>query len=173
MTGKQSTHRAALHRDQVWPVIDGQRRRLAGLLDELSEEEWRVPSLCPGWTVRDVAAHLTLQQLGLRDVIAMMAQWRGSMDRTIQYAACRRAAALPTERIIAEIRGMVGSRRHTIGVTYLETLTDILVHGQDIAVPSAAATTCRRRPRPPPPAGCCRCAGPRRFPRRARWAGSS
>jgi uncharacterized protein (TIGR03083 family) len=30
---------------------------------------------------------------------------------------------------------MAGSRRHNIGVTYLETLTDILVHGQDIAIP--------------------------------------
>ena len=49
--------------------------------------------------------------------------------------ARRRAAALPTERLIAEIRGMVGSRRHNVGVTYLETLIDILVHGQDIAIP--------------------------------------
>ena len=37
---------------------------LAGLLADLSEREWRRPSLCDGWTVRDVAAHLTLQQLG-------------------------------------------------------------------------------------------------------------
>jgi len=64
----------------------------------------------------------------------MMARWRGSLDRTIHDAACRRAAQ-PTGQIIAGIRGMVGSRRHTIGVTYLETLTDILVHGQDIAIP--------------------------------------
>ena len=30
---------------------------------------------------------------------------------------------------------MVGSRRHNVGLTSLETLTDILVHGQDIAIP--------------------------------------
>jgi hypothetical protein len=30
---------------------------------------------------------------------------------------------------------MLGSRRHNIGVTPLETLIDILVHGQDIAIP--------------------------------------
>jgi uncharacterized protein (TIGR03083 family) len=101
----------------------------------LSDDQWRQPSLCAGWTVRDVAAHLTLQQLGLGSLIATMARWRGSMDRTIQYVACRRAAALSTRRIIAEIRSTVGSHRHTIGVTHLETLTDILVHGQDIAIP--------------------------------------
>ena len=61
MTGKPSPHPATMHRDQVWTVIDDQRRGLAGLLDELSDDEWRRPSLCPGWTVRDVAAHLTMQ----------------------------------------------------------------------------------------------------------------
>ena len=30
---------------------------------------------------------------------------------------------------------MVGSRRHNVGVTPYETLIDIVVHGQDIAVP--------------------------------------
>jgi uncharacterized protein (TIGR03083 family) len=116
-------------------VIDAQRLKLASLLDQLSPGDWAQPSLCAGWTIRDVAAHLTLQQLGLADAVAMMARWRGSLDRTIHDAACRRAAAWQADQIIASIRGMVGSRRHNIGVTYLETLTDILVHGQDIAIP--------------------------------------
>jgi uncharacterized protein (TIGR03083 family) len=124
-----------LDRDQVWRVIDAQRASLADLLDDLSDEQWRQPSLCTGWTVRDVAAHLTLQQLNIGDLIATMARWRGSMDRTIHNAACRRAAALSTGQIIAKIRGTVGTRRPTVGVTYLETLTDILVHAQDIAIP--------------------------------------
>jgi uncharacterized protein (TIGR03083 family) len=135
MTDKQPPSPVLLDRHQVWRVIDAQRASLADLLADLSDDQWRLPSLCTGWTVRDVAAHLTLQQLGPGSVIAMMARWRGSIDRTIQYVACRRAAALPTERIIAEIRGMVGSRRHTVGVTYLETLIDNLVHAQDIAIP--------------------------------------
>ena len=135
MTANQLARTDALDRDQMWHVIDEQRLSLAGLLGQLSDEEWRQPSLCTGWTIRDVAAHLTLQQLGLGGVIKMMARWRGSMDRTIHYAARRRAAARTTGQIIAEIRDMAGSRRHTIGVTHLETLTDILVHGQDIAVP--------------------------------------
>ena len=150
MTANQLTGPGALDRDQVWQVIDEQRLSLAGLLEQLPDEEWRQPSLCAGWTVGDAAAHLTLQQLGPGGVIAMMARWRGSMDRTICYAARRRAAAKSAGQIIAGIRDMAGSRRHTIGVTYLETLTDMLVHGQDIAIPSAAGTTCRRAPR----AGC-------------------
>ena len=134
MTGEQLASDDVMDRDQVWQVIDAQRLSLAGLLEQLSADEWRQPSLCTGWTIRDVAAHLTLQQLGLGGAMGMMARWRGSLDRTIRDAACRRAAQ-PTEQIIEQIRGTAGSRRHNIGVTYLETLTDILVHGQDIAIP--------------------------------------
>jgi uncharacterized protein (TIGR03083 family) len=156
---------AVMDRDQVWPVIDAQRLKLASLLEQLSADEWRQPSLCAGWTVRDVAAHLTLQQVGPGGAIGMMVRWRGSLDRTIHQVACLRATALPTRQIIAEIRGMAGSRRHNIGVTYLETLTDILIHGQDIAIPlgrrhdmppQAAARAASRllsmRWPPPPPA---------------------
>lgn len=46
-------------------------------LEQLSEQEWRQPSLCEGWTVRDVAAHLTLQQLG---AIAMTLRYRGKLS---------------------------------------------------------------------------------------------
>ena len=147
MTTTQPPSRALMDRDQVWQVIDAQRMNLAALLEQLPAGDWRQPSLCAGWTVRDVAAHLTLQQVGPGGAIAMMVRWRGSLERTIHDAARRRAAALPTGQIIAEIRGMAGSRRHTIGVTYLETLTDILVHGQDIAIPLG-----RHHDMPPPAA---------------------
>ena len=53
-----------MDRDQIWQTIDAQRRNVADLLEDLSENQWRWPSLCAGWTVRDVAAHLTLQQIG-------------------------------------------------------------------------------------------------------------
>jgi len=135
MTSQPGPDPAGLDRDQAWRVIDAQRLKLASLLGQLSSGEWSRPSLCAGWTVRDVAAHLTLQQLGLAGAAGMLARWRGSLDRTIHDAACRRAAAWPAGQIIATIHDAAGSRRHNVGVTYLETLTDILVHGQDIAVP--------------------------------------
>jgi uncharacterized protein (TIGR03083 family) len=39
------------------PVLR-QRQRLADRLAELSEDEWRQPSRCEGWTVQDVVTHL-------------------------------------------------------------------------------------------------------------------
>lgn len=123
-----------MDQDEAWKAIDVHRLNVADLLDDLSDDEWRRPSLCEGWTVRDVAAHLALQQIGLLDALAQVTRMRGGMNRII-FDAARRKAARPTTEMIAEIRGMVGSRKHNIGVTYRETLIDILVHSQDIAVP--------------------------------------
>jgi len=133
-----------MDRDAVWQAIDAQKSSLADLLDDLSEEEWRQPSLCAGWSVRDVAAHLTLQHISVRTGVAEMVRARGSVDRMIHDAACRRATR-PTAELVGLIRVQLGSRRHPPGVSYLEALTDALVHSQDIAVPLG-------RPRPMPPA---------------------
>ncbi|MGK5680958.1 maleylpyruvate isomerase family mycothiol-dependent enzyme [Actinoplanes sp. URMC 104] len=151
-----------LDRDRLWQAVDAQRASLTALLDDLSGDEWRQPSLCAGWTVRDVAAHLTMQQLGPGDMLRLLSRWRGSLDRTGEHVARRRAAELTTDQIVAAIRGTIGSRRHNFGVTPLETLTDILVHSQDIAIPlgrrldmdpEAAATAATRNltMRLPPP----------------------
>ncbi len=37
-----------------------ERRRLAALLAQLTEQQWETPSLCAGWRVREVVAHVTM-----------------------------------------------------------------------------------------------------------------
>jgi uncharacterized protein (TIGR03083 family) len=151
-----------LSRDRIWEAIDAQRLRVADLLDQLTDEEWSRASLCEGWTVRDVAAHLTLQQLTLRQALPGVVRYRGNIERATRELAREQAQALSTEQIIARIRGMVGTRRLNTGVTVREALIDALVHGQDIALPlgrqlqippdaAAEATTRMWTMRFPPP----------------------
>lgn len=101
MTGKPVSSAVVMHRDQIWQAIDAQRTSLTNLLEHFAGDEWLQPSLCAGWTVRDVAAHLTLQQLGPGAALGMMFKWQGSLDRTIQHAARLRAVTLTTRQIIA------------------------------------------------------------------------
>ena len=104
------------------------------------------PSLCAGWRVRDVAAHLTQARLGLVPAAVAVVRARGNLDRMIHDAAVRQAR-LPVEQYAPRLRAMVGSRRKVLGLTELEPLIDVLLHGQDIAVPLG-----RRRPVPTPAA---------------------
>jgi uncharacterized protein (TIGR03083 family) len=128
--------------DAVWAATDRQRSSLADLLEDLREDEWDAPSLCAGWRVREVAAHLALAHTGTGAALAGLVRARGSFDRMVRDTALRHSAA-PSAQLVREIRAMVGSRRHAPGITHLEPLLDVLVHGQDIAIPLG-------RPRPVP-----------------------
>jgi uncharacterized protein (TIGR03083 family) len=123
-------------RSDVWTAIDDQRRALVRLLEDLSQEEWRQPSLCDGWTIRQVAAHLALQNTTwsamprtVRSIIR-----HGGMNGAIHAMACHHAE-LPVEVIVGEICDRIRVWRPLPAVTFRETAIDYLVHGQDIAVP--------------------------------------
>lgn len=120
--------------DQVWFTIDAQRAQAADLLDTLTEQQWTTPSLCAGWRVREVAAHLTLAHTGIGKGVRSLVRARGSFDRMIRDTAIQQAA-LPTSDYSAWLRSVAGSRRLVVGLTPMEPLLDILVHQQDIARP--------------------------------------
>ncbi|SFE67482.1 maleylpyruvate isomerase family mycothiol-dependent enzyme [Blastococcus tunisiensis] len=126
--------------DAVWAAIDRERLELADLLDDLTDDEWGRPSLCSGWRIGDVAAHLALARTGWGRAAVDLARARGNVDRMIRDSAVRHAS-LPRRHITQQIRSMAGSRRHAPAVTPLEPLLDVLVHGQDIAVPLGRVRT--------------------------------
>jgi uncharacterized protein (TIGR03083 family) len=125
-----------VERSDVWTAIDQQRGAIVRLLEELQEEEWRRPSLCAGWTVREVAAHLALQNATCAAL--PRAAWdmaaHGGLNGAIHASACRHAE-LPVEVIIGQIRDRIGVWQPLPTLTFRETALDHVVHGQDIAVP--------------------------------------
>lgn len=124
-----------MNRDEIWAHIHRERSKTADLLETLTPEEWEHPSLCAGWTVRDVAAHIIASpQAGWRETAAGLVRAHGSFNRAIHDDAKRRSAR-PTEEIVADFRRYDGSRRHPPGTSILDPLADVLVHTQDIAIP--------------------------------------
>jgi uncharacterized protein (TIGR03083 family) len=122
-----------MDRDTIWEHIDTERAWLADLLDSLPEQEWDRASLCQGWTVRDVGAHVTFAQARLRDVVWPAVRTGFRYNAMINYAAVH--SPLTHQQIVATLRGFLGSRRRAPLVTDLEPLLDVLVHSQDICVP--------------------------------------
>jgi uncharacterized protein (TIGR03083 family) len=123
-------------RDEVWRAIDQQRCELVDLLEDLSAQEWQQLSLCQGWTVREVAAHVALQNTtwAMLPRAVMETVRSGGMNAGIHAAACRHALH-PTDQIIDEIRNRIGVWRPLPTLTYRESAIDYLVHTQDIAIP--------------------------------------
>ena len=119
----------------IWQTIDSERAATADLLAGLTDAEWACPSLCAGWTVREVAAHLTLApRLRFGDALGAFVRARGSFNRMLDQTA-RAEAARPAAEIVANLRGIVGSRRLAPSQTLKNSLMDTLVHTQDIALP--------------------------------------
>lgn len=48
-----------MSKTDVWPVIHTERRALVADLQAMSADKWATPSLCSGWTVQEVLAHMT------------------------------------------------------------------------------------------------------------------
>jgi uncharacterized protein (TIGR03083 family) len=118
---------------QIWRYIDEQRADLADFLDTLTSQQWETASLCAGWTVRDVAAHITHSTTSWGRI-----GWEGVRSGFRFNTAVKRMARQdhrsPPE-ITAAMRGMVGCRRRPPGAAVADPLMDTMVHGQDIAVP--------------------------------------
>lgn len=125
-----------MDREESWRVIAEQRLGLARLLEGLSDAEWEQPSLCTGWRVRDVAAHVAMapQVPGLGSMLTDGIRARGRFHRLNHDAAVRHASRPPPD-LVAELRAHADSRRLPVVTNYRNILFDVLVHTQDIAIP--------------------------------------
>lgn len=121
---------------QIWDQIDEQRADLADFLDTLTPEQWRTPSLCQGWTVREVAAHVTQSATPWGKLTFELVR-AGFRFNAVTLRMARDDRRTPDE-ITAGMREMVGGRRKPPGTATADPLMDVLVHGQDIAIPLGA-----------------------------------
>ena len=124
-----------MDKDAGWRVVDERRIVVADILDSLGAEEWSTPSLCDGWSVRDVGAHLSMAATSsASEMLPWVLRSRGSFDRMVRDSAIDRARR-PTDEIVSDLRGIVGSRKLVPGTFWRDPLLDVIVHTHDIARP--------------------------------------
>ncbi|MFE2440930.1 maleylpyruvate isomerase family mycothiol-dependent enzyme [Streptomyces melanosporofaciens] len=86
-------------------AIAAERRELADLLDTLTAEQWDAPSLCAGWRVREVAAHMSMGfRYPLPAVLWELTKARGGLHRMTDRLARRDAATASTSELAAFLR---------------------------------------------------------------------
>jgi uncharacterized protein (TIGR03083 family) len=125
-----------LDRESSWRVIEQQRLAIADLLADLTPDEWEHPSLCTGWRVREVAAHIAMtpQKPPLRAMLTAAARARGNYNRMIDQLTVDYANQ-PVAELVSEIRAKAAVRTLPALTNYRNILFDTMVHGQDIAIP--------------------------------------
>jgi uncharacterized protein (TIGR03083 family) len=92
-----------VNREFVFAAVADERRQIADLVDDLDHAQLATPSLCMGWDVKTVAAHLVSVFADSFWVFMRTALRRGSMARAIDELA-RHRAQLPAAEIAATLR---------------------------------------------------------------------
>lgn len=115
-----------------------ERQDILHLFHDLSPQEWEVPSLCAGWRVRDVAAHLLVEaphrELGWAFVARRMLAWRFDIDR-INAWWVEHNATVPIGSLIAAFERELepGPMGHFLRP--VNSLRAALIHHEDMRRP--------------------------------------
>ena len=118
----------------IWPVVQEERRTLIQDLEPLQPQQWQMPSLCSGWSIHDVLAHLVDTAKTTRSsFVHRMITARFDFDRDNALGVTRERTEDPCATL-TEFRAVL--RRRTGPPAALPTrLVEAFVHGEDIRRP--------------------------------------
>ena len=120
---------------QLATLIGAERRELAAVLGDLPEQSWNAPTLCAGWRVREVVAHMTmLYRYSTARFLTELARSGGRFDRMADRLA-RRDGAGPVAGLVSVMAENAVSVPKTPGVGYEGALIHDVIHGLDVSVP--------------------------------------
>lgn len=116
-------------------LIAAGRLELASVLDGLTDEQWHGPSLCAGWTVAHVVAHVTMPlRISGQEFAEGMARAGGRFDE-FSDAVAARDSSLPRAELVAALRDNAGHPWSPPGGGLAGALSHQVIHGLDIAWP--------------------------------------
>ena len=119
----------------TFDLIARSRLALADELDRLAPEDWSHPSLCAGWTVHVVAAHLNIPWSVSTPALITAVLRSGGLDRGMHRLSCTLAERLDPGQCVAGLRDHASHRFTPPGSGPEAPLSDVLVHGNDMLYP--------------------------------------
>ncbi|TCO18629.1 uncharacterized protein (TIGR03083 family) [Kribbella steppae] len=116
-------------------AVAGERTDLAALLTTLPAEDWDKPTLCEGWRVRELVAHITMPyRLSMPRFLLGMIKARGNFDRLADRQARRDATELSASELTECLRQNINHPWKPPGGGYEGALSHDVIHGLDITV---------------------------------------
>src|SRR5918999_783279 len=118
-----------------------ERADLLAFLTGLTPQQWDEPTLCAGWRVRDVVAHMiSYEGLGRRGLFARFVRGRFHHGRVNDPGVAERHDAGPDE-LLALLEQRLEPNGLTTGFGCRVALLDAMIHQQDIRRPLGLART--------------------------------
>lgn len=124
----------------IWQTVHSERRQLATDLAGLRDEQWRLPSLCPGWDIHDVLAHLVdTARTSRMFFVREMVRARMDFDRANANGIAREKRQNPRDTLAA-FKELADLTR-TPPANLSTRLVEAIVHGEDIRRPLGTTGT--------------------------------
>ncbi len=112
-----------------------ERADLADLLATLTPDQWDAPSLCAGWRVRDVVAHMfSYEELGVGGLVGRFVR-SGLLPDRVNAAGVAAYADRSPDDLVTLVHAHLLPHGLTAGFGGRIALTDGLIHHQDIRRP--------------------------------------
>jgi uncharacterized protein (TIGR03083 family) len=119
----------------LMPMITAERRAFGDVLASLAASDWDAPSLCSGWRVREVVAHMTMPfRYPAPRFLTELVRSRGNFARMSDRVA-RRDAQASIGTLLSGWLTNVDNRWKPPGGGLKGALTHDVVHGLDITIP--------------------------------------
>ncbi|MBB4774436.1 maleylpyruvate isomerase family mycothiol-dependent enzyme [Actinomadura livida] len=113
-----------------------ERERLADLLGDLAPEQWDTPSLCDGWRVREVVAHMTMAyRTKAIQVMAGIVRARFSFNRYADRDARAATQAMSEAELLGLLRRNIDHPWQPPGGGQAGALSHDVIHGLDFTEP--------------------------------------
>jgi uncharacterized protein (TIGR03083 family) len=108
---------------------------LANVLDGLPNASWDTSSLCEGWRVREVVAHLTMPVRYSPEAFRAELRDCGGDFTRLSNRVASRDAALPTNVLVGGLRDETMHRWVPPGGGPVGALNHVVIHALDVTVP--------------------------------------
>lgn len=118
-------------KDEIKTLVRQDRTELLRYCQKLTPEQWDQPSLCAGWRVRDVVAHIIAGQKEAREYLTVAL---GRKPDAINAKQVERRATVPTSALVDEL-GTILELKGLAALLGEATLLDNWVHQEDIRRP--------------------------------------
>jgi len=116
----------------TWAMIGAERAALVEALETLAPEDWDQPTLCAGWSVRDLVAHIDVAACQtparfLKGMAVSGFRFNTMVEKDIRTMSSGKAPA----DLVDVLRSRVATRNGPPGPE-LAMLGEVVVHGEDI-----------------------------------------
>ena len=122
------------------PLVAGAYMGLADVLSELAGDDWDAPSLCEGWRIREVIAHLTMPARYDQEAFMQELEARQFDFAKLSNEIAARDGQASTDGLLADLRSEQLHHWAPPGGGYHGALNHVVIHGLDVTEPLGVST---------------------------------